>query len=68
MCTTTMPRVRRVIFRWTSAGSISPLSASTSAKTGTAPWCRMQPVVAPHEYGEVMTSSPGAMLQPATAQ
>jgi len=67
MWTARIALVRGVIAASTAAGSIRPVSGSTSTKIGIAFWCRMQEVDAPHVYGVVMTSSPPQISRPARA-
>ena len=53
-----MARVRGVMARSTSAGSICSAPGSTSTRTGLAPRCSMTAAVEVNVYTLVMTSSP----------
>ena len=67
-CTGMMAAVRDVTAASTAAGSIVPLSSSTSANTGVAPAIRMASPENAADTGEVMTSSPGPMPSGAQGQ
>src|ERR1019366_10426585 len=51
--------VREESFRETSCGSRFSVSSQTSAKTGIAPWYKIQLAVAQNVMGVVIASSPG---------
>ncbi len=59
MWTGMIARVRLVIFRATSSGSIVRVAGSTSTRTGRAPRWMMTAAVEVNVYTLVMTSSPG---------
>ena len=62
-----MARVRSVIRRSRSSGSVLKVSGSQSANTGTAFWSMIPMTVPMSDVGVVMISSPGSGLTAPTA-